>query len=700
MKGVRTVAPDWDDHKWDEEEEEDELGEDEPVQQGPFDQGEGESESEELDLGSSEPDTAGEPELDPEFKQELEGNLEFEDDTEEEGEPEAFPRDPFTSENLEPAPFEPESIATDGPLGGGLDTEEHSVFEEEEEEEEELEAGEPEPAWEQPAGEGDGQRQPATAVAVAPAGLALSPAQGGMPAGMQPPPEFVPQADAPDERPPRSHLFRRFLAAAFLVVAAFAAATSISLLNYLSDIASALGHGAALTGVRQQLQSVDGGTPQTILIIGSDERYGEKQRGRSDTTILLRLDPNRDAISLLSIPRDLKVKIPGHGTDKFNAAFADGGPNLTLKVVKNLTGIHVNHLVNVDFSGFFYAINAIGCVFVDVDHRYFHSNAGLPPALQYSEINIQPGYQRLCGKNALQYVRYRHQDNDLVRSARQHDFLREARQKVGPSKLIGDRKQLIRIFTRYTSSDIDDPETMLEVLKLFLASRGAAIKEVHFPADLGKSYVTAKPPAIAGAVRQFLGITGSANPRGNLEEPLASSKEPGQGGKQGKKKSKGRKGKRRKNALPTSTTLFNASTAGEEQAFYAKNRLRFPVFYPTLLKRGTIYAQKPHVYKILHADNDKSYPAYRMVMRTNFGEYYGVMGTTWKKPPILRSPSETRRYAGRTYLLYFDNDRLRMVAWKSRGATYWLNNTLLQSLSEKEMLGIATTMGSTRARRR
>ncbi|MDX6633606.1 MAG: polyisoprenyl-teichoic acid--peptidoglycan teichoic acid transferase, partial [Solirubrobacterales bacterium] len=282
-------------------------------------------------------------------------------------------------------------------------------------------------------------------------GPPLTPAEGGMPAGMQPPPGFVAGADAPDEHPPRPHLFLRFVLAALIIVSVFAGATSVTILNWFSDVAGALGHGAALAGVKDQLQSVESSKPETILIIGSDKRYGEGDRGRSDTTILLRLDPNREAISLLSIPRDLKVKIPHHGTDKFNAAYSDGGPRLTLQVVKNLTGIHVNHLVNVDFSGFFYAINAIGCVFVDVDHRYFHSNAGLPPSLQYSEIDIQPGYQRLCGKTALQYVRYRHQDNDLVRSARQHDFLREARQKVGPSKLIGDRKQLIRIFTRYTS---------------------------------------------------------------------------------------------------------------------------------------------------------------------------------------------------------------------------------------------------------
>ena len=119
---------------------------------------------------------------------------------------------------------------------------------------------------------------------------------------------------------------------------------------------------------------------------------------------------------MLSIPRDLKVNIPGHGIDKFNAAYSYGGPKLTLKVVKQLTGItDINHVVNVDFTGFADAVNAIGCVYVDVDHHYYHSNVGLAASEQYAEIDIPAGYQRMCGYNALQYVRYRHDDNDLVR---------------------------------------------------------------------------------------------------------------------------------------------------------------------------------------------------------------------------------------------------------------------------------------------
>ena len=97
----------------------------------------------------------------------------------------------------------------------------------------------------------------------------------------------------------------------------------------------------------------------------------------------------------------------------------------------------------------------------------------------------------MCGYNALQYVRFRHFDNDLVRAARQQDFLREARQKLPPKKLIDDRNELLDIFTEYTTSDIGDAVQLLELLKTFLAVQSAPVSEVHFPAELGTAYVTA-----------------------------------------------------------------------------------------------------------------------------------------------------------------------------------------------------------------
>ena len=79
----------------------------------------------------------------------------------------------------------------------------------------------------------------------------------------------------------------------------------------------------------------------------------------------------------MSLPRDLKVEIPGHGTDKLNVAYTLGGPKLSIKTVKQLTGLAINHYVDVSFHGFAEGVNALGCVYVDIDRRYFNNNAGL-----------------------------------------------------------------------------------------------------------------------------------------------------------------------------------------------------------------------------------------------------------------------------------------------------------------------------------
>jgi hypothetical protein len=74
------------------------------------------------------------------------------------------------------------------------------------------------------------------------------------------------------------------------------------------------------------------------------------------------------------------------------------------------------------------------------------------------------------------------------------------------------------------------------------------------------------------------------------------------------------------------------------------------------------------------------------------GQYYGVQGMSWKGPPVLDNPSEKRKMNGRTYELFFDGNRLRIVAWRTPRAVYWISNTLLQSLTNKQMLGLARSL--------
>jgi LCP family protein required for cell wall assembly len=509
-------------------------------------------------------------------------------------------------------------------------------------------------------------------------------------------PERVPVGPPDVGEPPKPKaLWLRFLTASMVIVTSMATATAVSVLLFASDIAEGLG---GIPGITQQLAETDGGDPQTILILGSDKRPTD-DTGRSDTAILLRVDPDNEAISLLSIPRDLKVNIPRHGVDKFNAAYSYGGPKLTLETVKVLTGLEINHVVNINFTGFADAVNALDCVYIDVDRRYF-----IPPESGIAEIDIEAGYQRLCGLKALQYVRFRHEDNDLVRSARQQDFLREARQGIPPSKLVSDRDELLDIFKKYTTSDnaLKDPIQVIELIKTLFYVRNAPVHEVHFPAQLGgpdDPYVTAANDAIESAVAQFLGTEGTPGPApsGPPEEDKA-----GDG-----KKADGDQRKDEKPPEETGPAMIDATGAIQPYAqqlegMKTKNGeviLDFPLYYPTQVPANSrvdasvLEASRSF---LIDGPGDDVYRGYKFVLGIpgsgGFTEYFGVSGTDWDKPPILDNPTETREIDGRDYKFFFDGDRLRLVGWQTNKASYWVNNTLLQTLDEDEMLAIARGM--------
>jgi hypothetical protein len=95
----------------------------------------------------------------------------------------------------------------------------------------------------------------------------------------------------------------------------------------------------------------------------------------------------------------------------------------------------------------------------------------------------------------------------------------------------------------------------------------------------------------------------------------------------------------------------------------------------------------------LQGTDHRRYSAYRMVLQTGVvGEYYGLQGTTWKQPPILEGVTERRKIGGRTYELVIDGDRVRLVAWRTPKAVYWISNTLLLSIDKKQMLAMARSV--------
>ena len=193
------------------------------------------------------------------------------------------------------------------------------------------------------------------------------------------------------------------------------------------------------------------GQPATALVVGYDQRAGEGPgtRSRSDTVMLVRADPETKSISLLSFPRDLWVQVvcPGGSTfnARINAAYSECGTKGTLETVRKLTGLPINYLITVNFRGFRQLVDAVGGVWMDVDRRYFNDRGG---DFGYATINLFPGYQKLGGYQALDFVRYRHTDSDLYRVARQQLFVRAFKDQIKSSTGPLDLPGVIKTITK------------------------------------------------------------------------------------------------------------------------------------------------------------------------------------------------------------------------------------------------------------
>jgi LCP family protein required for cell wall assembly len=387
----------------------------------------------------------------------------------------------------------------------------------------------------------------------------------------------------------------------------------------------------------------------------------------------------------LSIPRDTVVDIPGHGRDKINAAYAIGGPTLAVKTIRSLLHIPINHVVNVNFGGFRRAVDRLGCVYTDVDRRYFNDNH--PPfggGGDYATIDLKAGYQKLCGQNALDFVRYRHFDTDLVRAARQQQFLADAKDQIGVGKLFSDRKALLKIFGRYTQTDITSGDAILRLLKLAFESAQNPVQEVRFPGDITGDYVTVTPSHLAAVTKRFMNAT-----------PVSTPKSSDNGTVKATSKKKGSSKRKVKTVLPPGVQV--AGQGAEDEAVELAAKLPFSVYYPKAAIAGaSLLPDHSRAYDIFDRGGHK-YRAYRMVFKTMLlGQYYGVEGTSWEGPPILDNPSERRRLGGRTYELFYDGSRLRLVSWRSGKAVYWISNTLLSSLGNQQMLALARSVGRIR----
>ncbi len=158
--------------------------------------------------------------------------------------------------------------------------------------------------------------------------------------------------------------------------------------------------------------------PATWLLVGSDSRTGEA--GRSDTLMLVRLSVWRKTALIYSIPRDTRLYIRNHGYTKVNHALVYGDLPLLKTTVQTAFGIPVDHIVTVDFQGFTELVDALGGVVIDLRKAIDYDDA-----TDGTHIHLRPGRQRLNGKTALDFVRFRHDAlADTGRMERQQQFLR------------------------------------------------------------------------------------------------------------------------------------------------------------------------------------------------------------------------------------------------------------------------------------
>jgi LCP family protein required for cell wall assembly len=539
------------------------------------------------------------------------------------------------------------------------------------------------------------------------------------------------------------------------------------------------------------------------LVIGYDHRAGDGNApSRSDTMMLIRADPVTKTISLLSFPRDLIVPIycPSKGggeavvsgSGRINSAYSFCGLSGALETVRNLTHLPINYLISVNFLGFIGVVNKLGGVWLDIDRRYYNKNVGTS-LTNFANIDLQPGYQHLTGKQALDFVRYRHTDSDLYRLARQQLFVGAARQQMakslGPTSIPG----IVNTITHHQYVEIARGGRELNLSDIYRYATFAYdlphghVFQVKIPGISGYNELSTAQSNIDEAVQRFLnpdveesttatevalgrkirkrprtipakqvtitvlngnGRAGSARggsyllgqkgyrmllPPGNQNanapnwnyfhskiyfDPVRPKTGKLAAGQVAKLVGSADVEPMPGNIKPLSNgallvvvvgSTFHDQLApiavpqpptrhppnvrrdpGETRStlFRLRKRLPFTLEYPTRLERSSYldsgYGETPvRIYPL------EGQPTIRLTFRTGSSEYWGIQETRWADAPALGDKSLTQRVGGREFDLYYSGSDLHMVVLRDNGATYWVVNTLLNSLSNETMLAIA-----------
>jgi LCP family protein required for cell wall assembly len=488
-------------------------------------------------------------------------------------------------------------------------------------------------------------------------------------------------------------MWKRFLGASVAIVLLSSVATATVALNKVTTIANEVFPGINRIDAPQGViaEAAYEGAPQTFLLIGSDKRVGSKDNfdrenaPHSDTLLLVRLDPDLGETSVLSIPRDLLTRIVTKSgqvyyPQKINAAYTIGGEQhgnaggalLAAETVEHLLGIKLNGVIDVSFRGFIDVVDSLGCVYINVDHRYYN-----PEGTGYSAIDLQPGYQKLCYENALSYVRYRHDDSDFVRVARQQDFVRALREQVSSTNLIGEIDTVSKAVGRAITSTIKPSASkLIELAKLIVFSQQKPLRQVKFRFATdntsigGGSYVTATPQEIHETVADFL----HGDQHAAVPHHLASTSSS--------------RHARHGSYSPAAIGLYPASQSGREQAFHAAVVTPFPVVYPDL-QTGPAVPEGIHAYTLEDRRRHRHHAFVEVFKQNPLGGYYDVEGMDWTDPPIIAHVNQEVDLGGRHYMIVDDGSSIHVIAWRQGGVLYWVSNTLREDLSNPQMINIA-----------
>ncbi len=420
-----------------------------------------------------------------------------------------------------------------------------------------------------------------------------------------------------------------------------------------------------------------------ILVLGSDKNpVNAGDDSRSDTVMLVHVDRASNYLGILSLPRDLRVEIPGHGIDKLNAAYADGGWELTRDTVQQLTKVKIEYCVQIDFKAFSAITDSVGGVYLDVDRRYYQDNP------QWELAKLSPGYQKLDGANALDWVRFRHDLNlDFGRMERQQRFITALREQAMGWNLVGDLPGLVdgllsNLLTTLHTTDL------IKLAYWGVKLDGSHIRQVSLIGDNqkidGTYYVVPAEGALDKAVQQL------------LTPPASSASGSGQ--------------------TATSDTASTTSTTAIDRSGFTTNldaipnsqlwknyaaAAGFQLMAPGYLPEGYNYVDKnppqPGAYNI-DIGGGKVRPAVKLVyeLTRNGGtektdQCMGIMETTWTEAPAA-SDGRKVQYNGITYTVVGTSQNTDHVWWIQNGVLYWVSNTLSYYLNWKELLKVAESM--------